>query len=180
MWLYTVLLSFALMIAPLHAQIYKWTDSDGNVHFSDKPHPGAEEVTLPEIQTFSSPTPSPSTSPTVAEAEDAVQDNYTVDIVMPKDQETIRNNQGYVVVNVQISPELKKNDKVQLIFDGAPLGDPLPTTVFALRDIKRGSHTLKAELISAQGKVVDNSETVTFFMHRPRVGMVPETRRNRR
>src|SRR5579862_2533914 len=32
---------------------YRWVDADG-VHYSDQPHPGAEQITLAEPQTYSS------------------------------------------------------------------------------------------------------------------------------
>ncbi|WP_133127299.1 DUF4124 domain-containing protein [Legionella nagasakiensis] len=170
-----LLLCFLIMISPLQAQIYKWTDSSGNVHFSDKPHPGAEKVELPEVQTFSSPLPSPDSPSLADEATESLTD-YTITILAPKDQETIRNNQGYVAVNIQLEPELKTGDKLQMIFDGMPLGEPQATTVFALRDMNRGSHTLAVQVVNEKSKVLKTSDTITIFMHRPRVGMVPQTR----
>ncbi len=32
---------------------YRWVDADG-VHYSDQPHPGAEQITLSQTQTYSS------------------------------------------------------------------------------------------------------------------------------
>ena len=52
---YWLVISIIMAVSPIHAQIYKWVDSDGNVNFSDKPHPGAEEIPLPKVQTYSSP-----------------------------------------------------------------------------------------------------------------------------
>ena len=95
--------------------------------------------------------------------------------MQPEDQATIRNNQGYLPIIVQTEPELKAGDKVQVIFDGAPLGEPQATTVFALRDITRGSHTLAVKVMNAEGKELNTSESITVFIQRPRVGMVPET-----
>ncbi|UAW99319.1 DUF4124 domain-containing protein [Halopseudomonas nanhaiensis] len=36
--------SLLLVIAPLHAQIYRWTDAQGRVHFSERPVQGAEQI----------------------------------------------------------------------------------------------------------------------------------------
>ncbi len=47
-----IVLVFLFIAQPTFAQIYKWTDSQGNVHFSDKPQPGAEKVELPSVQTY--------------------------------------------------------------------------------------------------------------------------------
>jgi glutaredoxin len=46
--------SLSSMIAGTRAGIYKWVDGDGRVQFSDRPPPegGAEQVELPEINTY--------------------------------------------------------------------------------------------------------------------------------
>lgn len=172
-----LLLVTGLLAGSLNAQIYKWTDSAGNVHFSDEPRPGAEKVELPEVQTFSAPPLPPTPQPSQSFAgNNAEAIDYTVNILSPDDQATIRNNDGFVSVMIEVNPKLAANDKLQIVFDGTPLGSPKATTVFALRDINRGSHTIAAQLIDTSGKIVTTSEEVTIYMHRPRVGMVPQTR----
>jgi len=185
-----------LVINPVQAEVYKWTDSKGIVHFSDKPHPDAEKIQLPKVQSYSSP------SPVAEPADDSVSDETTtneqdsvksdvpkdtdvtkspayknVSIIQPADQETIRNNQGYVSVIVQLEPELKVQDKLQLLFNGVPHGEPQAATVFALTNIDRGSHTISVDVLDAKGKVLKTSNKITIYMQRPRVGMVPATRR---
>ncbi len=159
----------------MQGQIYKWTDSSGTVHFTDKPRPGAEKVDLPAVQTFSSPPVEPVATPEPLQLVDEATD-YKIEIVEPKNQATIRNNQGYISVMLQITPELKESDKVQILFDGSPLGEPQANTVFALKDVNRGAHSIAAQIVGGAGKVLDTSEAITVYMHRPRVGMVPQTR----
>ena len=163
-----------LAISPLQAAIYKWTDANGVVHFSDKAHPDAEKIKLPETQSFPSPTSETPSLP--AEPAPQEEQSYTVTIVQPESDATIRNNQGYLPVIVQVEPELKSEDKLQMIFDSAPLGTPQVSTVFALREIKRGTHTLAVQVVNAAGDVLTTSPPITIYMHRPRVGMVPQTR----
>ena len=172
---YCLLFGMVLAISSLQAdqspQIYKWTDSNGNVNFSDKPHAGAEEIALPKVQTYSTPkisVPEPSSEP-VTDAEAPVY--HKISIVQPVDQTTIRNPQGYVSILIELKPKLKRGDKLQIILDGAPLNKPQATTVFALQDINRGSHTLAAQVVDAQGKILNTSDTISFFMQQPRAGM---------
>jgi hypothetical protein len=47
-WGGAVLLSFWL-IAPAGADVYKWVDADGLVHYSDEPEAGSKRITLPEL-----------------------------------------------------------------------------------------------------------------------------------
>lgn len=56
-WLTGLLLALAL---PVHAQLYKWVDADGKVHYSDKPPPAnaKKEQTL-NIRTTPAEAPAP-------------------------------------------------------------------------------------------------------------------------
>ncbi|MCP0914010.1 MULTISPECIES: DUF4124 domain-containing protein [Legionella] len=164
-----------LLASSLFAQIYKWTDSNGNVHFSDRPHPGAKKIDLPPVQTYSPP---PVADETPEAPSTATLAPYTrIAITQPEDQATIRNNQGSIGVLVQVEPALRAGDKLQILFDGAALGQPQTTMAFELQNINRGSHTIAAQVLDAEGNVLITSESITIFMHRPRVGMVPATRR---
>jgi hypothetical protein len=165
-----VLCTLLLLVCPLHADIYKWTDDNGNVHFSDKPQPGAETIKLPPTQTFSPPK---ATEPLPPEHEIARQTTATytkIMIVQPQDQETIRSNQGLLSVITRVEPELNTGDKLQLIYDGSPVGPPQTEPAFTLKQIFRGSHTLQLQVVSEDGKVIGSSNTVTIFMHHTRIG----------
>lgn len=170
--LLTVILS--LIICATQAQIYKWTDSQGIVHFSDTPHPGAETLNNLNLQSYSSPAPSTtSTIPAIEEEQKPKKPIYTkIAIVQPEDQATIRNNQGYVVVTVQVEPKLFPGHGVQIVFDGKPQGMPQDSLTFQLNGIYRGSHTIAAQIVDAEGQVVKTSPRVVIYMQRPRVGMV--------
>lgn len=166
-----------MMMCTSHAEVYTWTDSQGVVHFSDSPHPGAEKLKIPEDQSYSAPSPS---SPKQDVAPDHEENNkseksdksYTkIAIREPLNQATIRNNQGYIVVSIELEPKLSEGDNLQMIFDGAPLGDPQPNTIFELNGIYRGSHTLAVQVVNAGGEVLLTSDPITIFMQRPRVGM---------
>lgn len=156
-----------------HAEVYKWTDSQGVIHFSDSPHDGAETVKLPQSQTYSPSTPQKDLEPQHEEELDAVEHKpYTkIAITQPHNEETIRNNQGVVSVSVALEPALAQGDKVQLLFDGSPLGDPKPNLSFELNGINRGSHTITVKVLNSNGEELITSDTITIFMQRPRVNM---------
>lgn len=172
----TLFVSLMMIICAAHAQIYKWTDSQGVVHFSDMPHQGAEQVNDVPAQSYSPPTPS--VLPALENQASEHQANvYThVGITQPVNQATIRNNQGYVVVTAKVEPELFAGDKVQIVFDGTPRGTPQTDLVFQLNGIYRGSHTIAVQIVDPKGEKVLKSPSITFFMQRPRVGMVKKTR----
>lgn len=179
-----VLILMFVVMSPSLAQVYRWTDSSGIVHFSDKPHPGAEVITLPADQKFNTPvsTPAPESGTTDADAtEDTVpagkvKREYLVEISQPVQDETIRNNQGYVPVVISVEPELRSGDRFQVLFDGHAIGKPQEGKLFALNGIDRGTHTIGVQIIDEDGKILNTSDAITFYMQRPRVGMVPATR----
>lgn len=171
LWLWIVLLPVSGW-----ADIYTWTDGNGVAHFSDKPHPGASELKLPSIQI----SPSSQTAH-VNEQKPVVKndlnkkhkqvDYENISIAQPTNEETIRNTQGYVGVMVQVLPELGSDDKVQMIYDGNDVGEPQSSLLFNINGMYRGSHTLAAKVIDAEGNTLISSEPITVFMMQPRAGM---------
>lgn len=160
-----------LIMTPIYADIYKWVDANGDVHFSDKPHQGAETITLPPTQTYSPPKTTTAPPPTTPKIEPQKAATYTkIMIVQPQDQETIRSNQGLLTVIGRVEPELNPEDKLQLLYDGAPVGAPQRELAFTLNQIYRGSHTLELQVLNDAGKVIGSSSPITIFMHHTRVG----------
>ena len=51
---YTAFLGLLVAVAAVAGggPTYRWVDADG-VHYSDQPHPGAEQITLSQTQTYS-------------------------------------------------------------------------------------------------------------------------------
>ena len=168
----TFIFSLMMIICASHAQIYQWTDSQGTVHFSDSPHVGSTTVKIPDSQTFSGATSSESAKNAAeAKASGKNQRYQKLVITQPDDHATIRNNQGYIVVAVQLEPNLLTGDNLQLVFDGSPLGDPQANPLFQLNGIYRGSHTIAVQALDANGNPTMTSQTITVYMQRPRVGM---------
>lgn len=170
----TLVGSLMFCVCVSYAQIFKWTDSNGVVHFSDHPHDGAKVIKMPVTQTFSPPT-IPTLNNSAAEHNDkgtSKAGTYThIAVTQPLNEATIRNNKGYLIVVAQLQPELSPGDLYQLLFDGTPIGDGQPNPAFQLNGINRGSHTLAVQVINKQGDVLITSDNITFFMHRPFVGM---------
>ena len=84
-------------------------------------------------------------------------------IVQPAHEETIHSNQGEVRVGVQTTGAAP-GSSVRLLVDGAALPNPGGGPTIALHGIERGTHVLKAELLSADGTVIATSPAVTFHL----------------
>lgn len=165
-----LLLGLGLAIGA-NAAIYRWVDDKGMIHFSDRPQPGAKRVRIRTPQTFNGPAVDESTSkPPQASSSKKYK---TVQITQPEPEATIRNNQGMVAVSVYLQPGLQTHHRVKVLLDGKSIGEPQKNTVFSLRGIFRGEHTLQVSVVNNKGVVYGQSTPVTFYMHRPRTNMQP-------
>lgn len=157
-----------LVPALASAAIYKWVDSNGNVVFSDQPHPGAKKVELPPISTFSDggATQKSAAPPSFGTKKkpSAVYDHFV--IVKPTREETLRNNAGTVDVQLSLLPELRDGDKIILTLDGKPQGQGIQSTRFVLKNLDRGTHVLSASIVDSGGRSLITAPSVTFYLHK--------------
>lgn len=163
--IFTIVALMSIPAQAYQAKVYVWRDENGVLVFSDSPRPGAEEV---EVKEENSVLPSIDTSILDIKPK-IIEDKYQVVITQPEDNATIRDNSGSVYVAGGIKPIFKRGFRVQLYLDGKPYQDPQNHSMFALRNIDRGEHQIKIELINEKGKVIASSEAVTFYMHRASV-----------
>ncbi|WP_448569650.1 DUF4124 domain-containing protein [Thalassotalea ganghwensis] len=146
-------------------KIYVWRNADGVLVYSDSPKPGAEEVEVADPNTANS---SIDTSVLDINPQE-VEETYEVEITQPANNDTIRDNTGSVFVSGRIKPIFKRGLSIVLHLDGQPYEKPQTHSMFVLRNVDRGEHQIKMDLIDDKGKVIASSETITFYMHRASV-----------
>lgn len=161
-----LLLVIGLLLAlPAAADIYKWTDANGHVVFSDQPHPGAEKLPEKEVPTFDSE--QLPALPVPRKPEKAAFTGYdTVEIVQPKDNSAFWDTAGEVTVESVLKPALRAGDKLVLSLDGKAAAESAGSTTFQLSNVDRGTHTLELKVEDAEGQVLGSSAPVTFTIHR--------------
>lgn len=170
----SVLLIFILLMLALPTiaeanKVYVWRNEQGNLVFSDSPKPGAEEI-AEEIEIKNRQTIISSVNTSILDATPrTVQEEYQVEISQPEDHATIRDNSGSVYISGRVAPVFKRGYKVRLIFNGKQHSEPQSRSVFILRDVDRGEHKIKLELINNKGKVIASSKERTIYLHRARV-----------
>jgi len=156
------------LVTSVHAassKIYVWRNAEGVLVFSDSPKPGAEEVKVKDSNIASS-----SINTSVLDiTPKIIEEKYQVEITQPTNNSTIRDNTGSVHVQGRIIPIFKQGLKISLLLDGKPYQKPQSFSLFALRNIERGEHVIKMELINDKGKVIASSSPTTFYMHRASV-----------
>lgn len=175
------LASIALLLAvaslSVATEIYKHTDAEGNVTFSDQPPASgetAEKIELRELNT-TPPTP-PSTVPASGDPEPRPQPrearDLSVRIASPADETTIAMGPGNVTVTAAATPPLGSREQLQLFLDGEPQGAPQANTTWSLEGLLRGPHDLAVERLDRQGKRLARSDSVRIYVLRPSVNQL--------
>lgn len=161
------LLFLAVFILPLTATggIYKSVDDKGNVSYSDEPSPGAVEIKKREIPTMPSVVPEVDLeSDTDTEADDDALYS-SIEIVNPEPESSVRDNAGNLSVSVALQPSLKETHSIMITLDGEEVANSR-SPVFQFQNLDRGTHTLTAIIVNAEGNEVQRSSTITFTMQR--------------
>jgi hypothetical protein len=167
----------------LATNIYKVVDEDGNVTFTDRqPAPGAKPLKLRElsviprpeyaprpnsVQPSASPAETPSAAvveqqqgPTLAELRSRFR-NFR--LVSPAEEQTFTGTANIATIAWDTGAPLLPGMTVRAYVDDQPLA-PTTSDVVATERLNRGTHTARADLLSAQGEVVASAGPVTFFM----------------
>jgi hypothetical protein len=165
-----VLLSLAAF-AGQAAVVYKWTDSDGIIHYSDQPVPGAEK-----IFTASSPTPGGSASsahpanPVGSPARKNVAPglNYNqFSITSPLPDQTFFGD-DVISVHLDLDPALKPDQTITWHLNGKQVEDLGPTaTQFALPHLDRGTYAIAATITDQTTGQSSSTDSVSFFVRQP-------------
>ncbi|WP_047536352.1 DUF4124 domain-containing protein [Pseudomonas sp. 11/12A] len=165
------LLSMLLLLSlafPVMAQIYKYTDADGNTGYSNQPPDGvkAQPVELPPLNSVESQPPRKPEPP--AKAGNREQPHVTYEVLeltgLPV-TEALRANDGTFTVNVLIKPRLQGTHLLRLWLDDQPYGQPGNVPSLQLVNIDRGQHRLAVQVIDGD-TVIQQSPTVTFTLQR--------------
>lgn len=162
------LLILLLITLPVTAQIYKYTDSNGNTAYSNQPTDGvsAHPVELPplnsvERQPRSKSEPSADTS----RNEQAPGGYQVLELSGVPTDKALRANNGTFTVSVLIKPRLQAPHLLRLLLDGQPYGQPSNVPILQLVNIDRGEHSLAVQVFNGED-VLQQSPTVTFTIQR--------------
>lgn len=168
--LFLALLLFSL--GSLAEGVYRTTDAQGNVVFTDAPPASATPADRVEIGPTNTVRPPETLSRSVAEDTAEAKSeamSYTVTITEPANETSFPMGPGNFSVSASVSPALSANESLQLFIDGVPWGDPQRTATWNLTNVFRGQHDLTVGVIDDTGKTLASSEPVRVFVHRPSV-----------
>jgi hypothetical protein len=147
--------------------IYKWTDANGVVHFSDQPVPGAEKVVTAGKSSINSYSGAGSTATgQPAKAGTATPVPPVVTIISPQPEETFFNDEP---INVRLSLKVLSPDQtVTWHLNGKELTDQTPSTMeFVLPNPGRGTFAIAATITNQATGDSQTTPGVTFYVREP-------------
>jgi hypothetical protein len=172
-WLLVGAWAWGLVPPAAHALVvYKWTDAQGVVHFSDQPVPGAEKIftsSAPGHAGILGQTAGPTSAPATAQKPPTALSGATVAITSPAPQQTFT-GEGSVPVALSITPAMKPSWTIVWSLNGAQVPNQAPDAVsFTLTDLARGVYTVEAIVTDPGTGETKSAEAVTFNVMRPSV-----------
>jgi hypothetical protein len=159
---------FAAVGAPA-AVVYKWTDSDGVVHYSDQPQPGAERVvTSSNTSNGVGPGGTSARGGSGGGAQKPPAKSGTSMSIETPAPEQVFFGEEIVPVRLHLEPALTERQTITWRLNGAVLADqPADAEAFNLQNLNRGSYQLTATLADAVSGDTQTTQSVTFYVRQP-------------
>ncbi|RRW65481.1 DUF4124 domain-containing protein [Pseudomonas fluorescens] len=163
----TFLYILLLIALPTAAQIYKYTDANGNTAYSNQPPDGvqAQPVELPPLNRVEPQAPSAPQAPPAEQPQPPRNAYEILELAGLPTDEALRANNGTFTVNVLIKPRLQPPHQLRLLLDDQPYGQPSNVPVLQLINIDRGEHRLAVQVMDGQS-VVQQSPPAVFTVQR--------------
>jgi hypothetical protein len=165
LWRHLTVLALFASFAAGAAVVYKWTDKDGVVHFSDQPVPGAEMIItsgaasngISAGASHAAPQPRNTTATPVA----------ALAIESPA-REQVFFNDDVVPVRLHVEPALQPSQTISWNLNGAQLTDQGPQALsFSLQTLPRGTYVIGATLTDSATGNSQTADSVTFYVRQP-------------
>lgn len=150
------------------AVVYKWTDADGVIHYSDQPVPGAEKIVIAGQSNLGTgagakAAGTPAKKPTVAAL------GYSeFSIATPTPEQTFFGDEP-IGVRLNLVPALKEGQILAWHLSGQDLTDDTNATSFTLPHLDRGTYMISATLSDPQSGASQSTGSVTFYVRQPSV-----------
>jgi hypothetical protein len=168
-----VTLLAALTSQPSWAEIYKWVDKNGVTHYSDRPAPGATEITIPPAQTYQAPAPqalpAPAAAPAAAPARSA---KGACELRSPKPEEVLVN-----VPSITLSFTGPEGLSAVLMLNKKRYTAEPGLSTIKVEPAPRGSYEADLTFVNSRKEVVCTVPTVTFYVRQPSVINSPARRK---
>ena len=151
-----------ISISVIAETVYKKTNPDGSVVFTDQISTDSEEIKVRKPTSFSPPRlprldlPTKKLKPVF---------NYELAISKPANDSTIVNSTD-VVVSVSVQPALKSAYGHKLRYQLGAQSVTSQKASMTFKNVDRGSHSISVSVVDSNGEVVSPAASVQFHMKR--------------
>lgn len=150
------------------ADVYRWKDADGQTHYSDRPHPGAERITVevspPASGVREATRPAADEQDPEGEVPEAFTRYQSLTIASPAQEQVIWNIGGQLDVAAAVQPPLQPGHALQFTLDGQTLMAEPGSTRAQFPEVFRGEHSLQVAVLDDQGRTLLASPSTRFFV----------------
>jgi hypothetical protein len=167
------LLVLACLSSVSQAQVYTYTDAQGNRVYTDQPRKGATAVQVPQGNRLNQPNTRPSTAPNAppparpgTRAVTRVVHYEMFRILVPLPDASVTHASGEMIVTLTSEPALEDGHLYRVLLDGQPAAEPGTSPVIALHNVDRGTHQLAGEILDSQGNVLERTPPQPVHMKR--------------
>jgi len=151
------------------AVVYKWTDADGLVHYSDQPVPGAEKIYTSRSTKSGSAIPlAAGNQPAKKPQQPASTLNFNEFAITSPAKETTFFGDEVISVNLALDPPLKQEQTITWALNGKKLTDQQPDAVeIVLPRLDRGTYSIAATVTDLMTGESQSTPSVTFYVRQP-------------
>jgi hypothetical protein len=150
------------------AVVYKWTDTEGVVHYSDQAVPGAEKIVTSSgsANGIGGSTRSANTTPSKAAPAGL---EYTAFAIESPAKEQVFFGDEIVPIRLRLEPGLKPDQTITWHLNGRQLTDQAPDALaFALQGgLPRGTYAVAATITDTVSGESQSTDSVTFYVRQP-------------
>jgi hypothetical protein len=162
-----ILSLFLVYLSNAQAVMYKITEPDGTVRYSDVPATGSSKVDLPKLQPMSSGNYKKHTAPVNPKANNKAKEKtkpyQQFAIIYPKNGAAIRNNQGKVTLILNIKPALQTGHKIKAIINGKRLARSWKGQSVGIAGLVPGAYSIQVMIVDKKNKTVKSSGISLHF-----------------
>ncbi|WP_200374230.1 DUF4124 domain-containing protein [Thiocystis violacea] len=168
----TLTICLLIQCSAINAEIYRWVDQDGRVHFSDRRILGSEKVGsgLPAPSGEEKASPLGPTSP-----DEVYPGPYSeLEILSPTANQAFTQEADGLPVSLLINPALIEGHQMILLLNSTELPIKDASTQFKLTGTSVGSHRLQLQIRGADGHPLAQSAPRAFHLRKPKLpGQLP-------
>ena len=149
------------------AVVYKWTDADGVVHFSDQAIPGAEKIVTSSASSNGVSAGGRGGSGAALRPIPGTGLDYRRFMLESPANEQVFFNDEVIPVRLRLEPALRPNQTITWHLNGRPLDEQANIESFPMQLLPRGTYAIAATVTDADSGDTKTTDSVTFYVRQP-------------